>query len=76
MRWSTPRSGVTARGSKATGCGSRASLVPIHAACRSANSRAAFSEERDGMVSNTSRVAVRTLNVKRREAATRLSATR
>ena len=58
------------------GAGRRASRVPIHAAWRSANSRAALSEERDGIVSTTSRVAVRTLSVKRRDVATRFSATR
>jgi hypothetical protein len=35
-----------------------------------------LSDERDGIVSNTSRVAVRTLSVKRREVAMRFSATR
>ena len=48
--WLTPRNGSTAEGAKATGCGSRARRAPIHAAWRSANSRADLSELREGMV--------------------------
>ncbi len=76
MVWSTPRSGVLADGSKATGRGSRARRTPIQAEWRSANSRAALSEARAGIVRSASRLAARILSVNRRDRADRLSATR
>ena len=60
---STPRSGTVSPGAKAIGFGSRARRTPIQAAWRSANSRAAFSVPRAGMVNSTSREAARTRKV-------------